>query len=133
MLRGVGCDLVSIRRIAAALEQGGPRFLERILTPLELIEYQRRNALSEKRGTAFLASRFAVKEAFSKALGSGIGADFSFRDLSVTNDEKGAPLLVYSDRLKQWALEHGASVKVSMSDEEDMAMGMVVIDITHNE
>ncbi|GLR25913.1 holo-ACP synthase [Limnobacter litoralis] len=132
MLRGVGCDLVSVPRIAKALEQGGARFLARILTPLECAEYERRSAQSQKRGLSFLASRFAVKEAFSKALGTGVGGDFSFQDLSVLNDEKGAPRLVYSDRLNQWVQQHSAVVKISLSDEEDMAMGMVVIDTAIN-
>ena len=72
MIAGIGTDIIRIDRIAAALERHGDRFAEKILGPQELEKYHRRKAKVEARGIRFLATRFAAKEAFSKAIGLGM-------------------------------------------------------------
>ena len=71
MIYGIGVDLIEIARIEAACARFGDRFARRILTERELDRWNARRARSETRGIAYLATRFAAKEAISKALGRG--------------------------------------------------------------
>lgn len=89
MIIGIGLDLVEMDRIER-LRQSQPRFPRRILTKNELVQY---DALPAKRKTEFLAGRFAAKEAFSKALGTGIGKDMSFTDIEIGSESSGKPYL----------------------------------------
>jgi len=89
---GVGIDLVDVQRIEKMIVCYGFRFLYRIFTEKER-EYARSH-LSP--GTAY-AKRFAAKEAFSKAVGCGIGKILSFQDIEVTHNTKGQPVIVLSD------------------------------------
>lgn len=79
MIYGIGLDITELKRIAAMAARQ-KRFAERILTPGELDQY---HELSEKRKIEFLAGRFAAKEAFSKAFGTGIGKQLSFQDIEI--------------------------------------------------
>ena len=90
MIIGLGSDLIDIRRIAAALERHGDRFLDRIFTPEERRKAERR---AERIRVATYAKRFAAKEAASKALGTGFRAGVFWRDLGVVNLSSGAPTL----------------------------------------
>ena len=87
MIIGIGLDIVELSRIRR-LDGKSAKFRERILTEHELSEYA---ALSLNRKTEFLAGRFAAKEAFGKAKGTGIGAECSFQDIEIRKDEKGKP------------------------------------------
>ena len=127
MILGVGCDLVSVLRIENLIQKTGHRFLKRVLTSLELQEYERRNTKSWRRGCQYVASRYAAKEAFSKAMGTGVGQAFSFLDLSVLNDQDGRPILSFSDKLSLWMQERHAVAHVSFSDEQSMAISTVVL------
>lgn len=97
MIIGIGLDLVETNRIERIKERQS-RFPERILTEAEQHTYR---SLSEKRKTEFLAGRFAAKEAYAKALGTGIGKELSFQDIEISSDEKGKPFIVKpaSDRI----------------------------------
>lgn len=90
MIKGTGIDITEIERIEA-LVQRKPNFAKRILTDMEMEKYQQ---LSGYRKNEFLAGRFAAKEAFSKALGTGIGADLSFLDIEIGYEDKGKPCIV---------------------------------------
>lgn len=90
MIIGIGLDLVETHRIEK-LRKRQERFPKRILTETE---WQLYDTLSEKRKTEFLAGRFAAKEAYSKAIGTGIGKELSFQDIEITSDEKGKPWIV---------------------------------------
>lgn len=92
MIKGIGLDIVEINRIKQLYERN-PRFAERILTPSERNAFER---LESKRKIEWLAGRFAAKEAFVKALGTGIGHACSFMDISVQNDDHGKPELIHS-------------------------------------
>ena len=122
MIIGIGTDIVQITRIENALERQGDRFAERILCDAELDIFKEQNHSAH-----YLAKRFAAKEAASKALGTGIGA-ISWQDMSVSNDENGAPVLTFSGMAKKRMEELGATcVAISLSDEVDYAVAFVVL------
>ena len=89
MIYGIGIDLVELHRIEQTLERQ-PRFAGRILTQIEQERYQ---SLSGHRQIEYLAGRFAAKEAFVKAFGTGIGAEVSWLDLEVLNEASGRPVM----------------------------------------
>jgi len=89
MIFGIGVDLIEIERIKKTLENSGERFIQRVFTQLE-IDY----CESRKSGRIeSYAARFAAKEAISKAIGCGIGADLEFKEIEIYNNEKGKPLI----------------------------------------
>lgn len=85
---GFGTDIVEIDRIKQVISRAGDNFARRILTDAEMLDYQQ-----SKCPERFLAKRFAVKEAASKALGTGIAQGVTFHDFSVSHDDLGKPLL----------------------------------------
>jgi len=91
MIKGIGLDVTEIERIKTA-HQRTSKFSDRILTSREL---ERWETLAEARQLEFLAGRFAAKEAFAKALGTGIGKDCSFQDIEVLPNEVGKPMLYF--------------------------------------
>ena len=124
MIAGIGTDIVRIERIQKILEKRtGEAFARRILTDAEMAIFS-----GHANPAAYLAKRFAAKEAASKALGTGIGK-VSFQHLEVSNDEKGAPKLVFSGyalELQQQRNIH--SIHLSLSDEVDAAVAFVVLE-----
>lgn len=124
---GLGCDILELARLDSLLDKDRDRFVKRVLTPEEQVECEIRSAKSATRGRLFVATRFCAKEAFSKAMGTGIGAQFSFQDLSVLNDEQGRPVLSYSDRLQGWLESRRAFAQVSISDEQHYVMSTVIL------
>ncbi|MBT4928899.1 holo-ACP synthase [Porticoccaceae bacterium] len=123
MTIAIGTDIVEIQRIASALERQGDKFVQRILTESEIAEYQARG-----NSVAFLAKRFAAKEAIAKALGTGIGRGISFQHMIVSNNSDGAPQVELqanaAERLKQMG---GSQVLLSLSDEKNYALAYVAI------
>ena len=119
----VGIDMESVSRIRNAIERHGENFLEKVFTPEEI-------ALCETRGNARWASfaaRWAAKEAFSKALGTGIGAKFAMTDASVVNNTHGAPALNFSARAQAALRERGASrALLSLTHTRELAAAVVV-------
>lgn len=124
---GLGCDILEVGRLEGLLRKGRDVFIKRVLTPAEIDEYERRSDKSAIRGTLFVATRYCTKEAFSKAMGTGVGAQFSFQDLSVLNSDSGAPVLVYSERLENWLQSRRAQAKISISDEQNYVMSTVIL------
>jgi holo-[acyl-carrier protein] synthase len=124
MIYGVGTDVVEIRRIELALERHGGRFARRILHSLELETFD----LHRLPG-AFLARRFAAKEAFGKALGSGIRAPATWHALWVQHDLQGRPQFGFDAPLrKRMALLRIARSHLSISDERSIATATVVLE-----
>ncbi len=124
MILGIGTDIVHISRIKSSCERLGRRFAERILTSEELQQWH-----SHSRPEVFLAKRFAVKEAASKALGTGIGQGVSWQHISMTHTELGAPLLLLTGQAQQRAQQLGMNHShLSLSDEVDMVVAFVVIE-----
>lgn len=126
MIAGLGTDLIEIERIAAALARHGERFAQRILGPAELQVWVARRARSESRGVAYLATRFAAKEAVSKALGLGMVSPMSWRAVEILNRPGGAPQVVAHGALADWIAARGLRLSVSITDERSMAMATVI-------
>ena len=123
MTIAIGTDIVEIKRIADALERQGDKFVQRILTASEIEEYQARG-----NSVAFLAKRFAAKEAVAKALGTGIGRGISFQQLVTSNNLEGAPEVELQDTAAQRLTEIGGTkVLLSLSDEKNYALAYVTI------
>lgn len=91
---GIGMDLLRIDRIERALARHGDRFAEKILGPEELAKFHARRARDPVRGVRFLATRFAAKEAFSKAVGLGMRMPMTWRRVQTLNAPGGRPVLV---------------------------------------
>jgi holo-[acyl-carrier protein] synthase len=123
MTIAIGTDIVEIKRIANLLERQGDKFIQRILTESEILEYQSRG-----NSVAFLAKRFAAKEAIAKALGTGIGRGISFQHMIISNNSEGASQVELqanaAERLKNLG---GTSVLLSLSDEKNYALAYVAI------
>jgi len=121
MIVGVGVDVVEIARVARALDRH-PRFAERVFTKAE------RDA-SASRGVgavAYLAKRWAAKEAVSKALGVGFSG-FSYTDIEVVNLRSGAPSVTVRGELADWARALGVTGwHLSLSDTDELAFANVV-------
>jgi len=92
MIFGIGTDIIEIERIRAADARFGLRFAERILGPHEMERFRARRARSDERGLRFLATRFAAKEAVSKALGLGMRQPMTWRAVEIVNDPAGRPV-----------------------------------------
>ena len=124
MIVGIGTDLVEIARIERSLSKFGDRFAGKILTPSELKSFQ-----ASKTKSHFLAKRFAAKEAAVKALGTGIGRGIGWQQLSVENNELGAPVLnvsgEFAARCEQRGITHW---HVSLSDEQHYAVATVILE-----
>jgi holo-[acyl-carrier protein] synthase len=124
---GIGSDLIDIRRIEATLQRFGPRFIERIFTPLEQEKSERRANRAES-----YARRFAAKEACAKALGTGLRRGVFWRDMGVVNLPGGRPTLQLTGgalaRLTA-LLPPGteARIDVSLTDEPPLAQAVVII------
>lgn len=93
MITGIGLDITEIDRVRR-LDGKSSKFRERVLTERELSEYA---LLSENRKVEFLAGRFAAKEAFGKANGTGIGKACSFQDIEIRKDAKGKPGIYFRE------------------------------------
>ncbi len=124
MIRGIGVDFVSIPRIAEIWEKHGERFARRILTDLEWPSFEATHAPAR-----LLAKRFAAKEAFSKALGTGIRHPMGFHSVSIQHNDLGQPQFCIHGDLASYLKEKGiAHMHVSLSDEIESAVAFVVLE-----
>ncbi len=122
-MRGLGVDVVSVERIAGALDRHGDRFLTRCFREGEIEVHRRRG----RAGVQALAARWAAKEAFVKAVGAAAGV-FGYRDVEVVSGESGAPTLrLHGAAGEALAATGGDRVMVSLSHERDAAVAVVVI------
>ncbi len=127
-IAGIGMDLLRIDRIERALARHGDRFAEKILGPQELQKFHARRARDPVRGVRFLATRFAAKEAFSKAIGMGMRMPMSWRRVQTLNAPGGRPVLVIGPELLDWYTERFGAAHVSITDESDMAAAYVIVE-----
>ena len=124
MIFGVGTDIVEIERIRKAMERWGERFAQRILCAPELSRFRKHT-----QPAAYLAKRFAAKEAFTKALGTGIKAPANWHGVWVANLPSGKPVLQYTPELK--ALLEGKQISqshLSLADERGLAVATVILE-----
>ncbi len=124
MIYGVGTDLIEIRRVQKVLARFGERFARRILCESELTRFR-----AHRQPVAYLAKRFAAKEAFTKALGTGIHAPANWHGVWVVNLKSGRPQLEFSDELKKLLKEkHIQRSHLSLTDEREMACATVILE-----
>lgn len=122
MIIGTGIDIVQVERIDKIYARFGEKFLNHILTPLELPFVPRRPA-------AFLASRFAAKEACVKALGTGFMHGITPKSISVRKAESGQPALALHDYAHIRAMRLGMRASfLSISHEKGLAIAMVILE-----
>jgi holo-[acyl-carrier protein] synthase len=124
VIYGVGTDVVEIERIASALKRFGERFAVRILCEPELQRFR-----GHRLPANYLAKRFAAKEAFTKALGTGIRSPANWHGVWVVNLASGKPVLEYTEPLKQFLKEKGVTqAHLSLSDEKGVAFATVILE-----
>lgn len=124
MILGTGFDLVAVPRFARFIERRGERGLARLFTPAEL-DY----CLAHAEPTAFLAARFAAKEAFYKAIGTGMGPAGGWKDVEVVRLASGKPLLMLHGKAS--ALVHGLqarTIHLSLSHTAETVGAFVIIE-----
>ncbi|MBL8311687.1 MAG: holo-ACP synthase [Burkholderiales bacterium] len=124
MIIGIGTDIVSITRIRVALDRHGAQFAQRVLSDAELL------ALNDVKDPApWLAKRWAAKEAFGKAAGSGVRAPLTLAGIGVGHNAAGQPQFEVNDAIAA----HLRSLRVArthltLSDERDVAVAFVVFE-----
>ena len=124
MIVGVGTDVVSIERVGSAMDRWGERFVNRILTPEERLRYA-----TTRQKASHLAKRFAAKEAFAKAIGTGIRAPFRWHSVAVGRDGRGKPGLVPNADMARHLAEIGVTAShLSLTDDAGVAMAFVVLE-----
>ena len=129
MIIGLGSDLCNIERIQQSLDRFGDRFLHRVFTETE----QRKAARRPLTRAGTLAKRFAAKEAFSKAVGTGFRAGVFMRDIGVVNAPSGAPTLALTGGAKarldaMVPRGHAGRVHLTITDDHPWAQAFVVIE-----
>ncbi len=128
MIYGIGTDIIKIDRIAHILKKNPEAFIKRILTNYEQDLYKNRAMTTT--GASYCAKRFAAKEAFTKALGTGIGKIVSFYDLTIRNNELGKPYFQVSEKLRQHLLSNNIKqAHLSIADEKNYAVAFVVLEL----
>jgi holo-[acyl-carrier protein] synthase len=124
MIYGIGTDIVEVARMEASITQFGDDIAKRILAESELTSYLQSNIKPR-----FLAKRFAAKEAFSKALGTGLRAPATMQNIAVSHDDLGKPILVLADELQRFVHEKNIKhMHISISDEKNLAAAFVVLE-----
>jgi holo-[acyl-carrier protein] synthase len=122
-MKGIGTDIVQIGRIKTVYDRQGARFVDRILSLAEQDIFHRRH-----QSMAFLANRFAGKEALAKALGTGIGQGVRFVDLEILPNALGQPQVTLSGVAQERLIALGArEARISLSDEKDYAVAFAVL------
>ncbi len=125
MIYGVGTDLVDIERVKKILSKNRDGFVKRVLS-----EHEQALFANKADSAAYFAKRFAAKEAFAKALGTGIGLVVGFQDLTVRNNENGKPYFIPSEKLRQYLAEKNIKhAHLSISDESENAIAFVVLEM----
>ena len=123
MIYGIGTDIVHVSRMQKNLEKYGDKFAKRILTDSEFSEFENKNDQA-----AFLAKRFAAKEATAKAMGTGFSQGLSLHHIGVTHDDAGKPILEFLDVAEAFLQEKNIKQShLSLADERDYAVAFVTL------
>jgi holo-[acyl-carrier protein] synthase len=124
LIYGIGIDVVEPHRVARLLEKYGERFARRVLTDLEWPGFEKSG-----RPVFFVANRFAAKEAFSKAMGTGFRYPVTLQCISVVQNPLGKPSLVFHPKLEAlMETERIVSHHLTISDEKSLACACVVLE-----
>lgn len=123
MIYGIGTDIVHINRMQENIDKYGDKFAKRILTAFELSEYGTKNNKA-----AFLAKRFAAKEATAKAMGTGFSQGLSLHHIGVINDDAGKPTLEFLDVAELFLKKNNIKQShLSLADEREYAVAFVTL------
>lgn len=130
MIIGIGSDITNINRFENLYKKYEDKFISRILTPFELIQFTKRKNYQSKLG--FLAKRFAAKEAFVKAIGTGFTSQITMQDIYTFRDRNGRPGIEVSSKLHDFMIakygDKKFNIHLSLSDDFPNALAFVVID-----
>jgi holo-[acyl-carrier protein] synthase len=127
MIIGIGTDLLKMDRLQAAYQRTTGRLAKRVLGDEEYLVFEQRLNRNYKRGMAYLATRFAAKEAFSKAIGLGMHMPMTWRSLQTLNEPSGKPYTKYSGALLKFMEQKQWHAHVTVTDEQDLVMAFVVV------
>ena len=128
MIIGIGSDLIDIRRVEKTLERFGERFVKRCFTEIE-----QRKSDGRKNRAASYAKRFAAKEAFSKAVGTGLSMGVAWREMGVVNLPSGKPTMALTGGAEKRLMElmpagHNPAIHVTITDDFPLAQAFVIIE-----
>ena len=123
MVFGIGTDIIETRRIAERLRRT-EGLKERIFTPREIASCESSGRMAEH-----FAARFAAKEAFLKAMGTGWSGGYRFQDIELVKGERGRPEAAIHGKVKAFCEENGISgFQISLSHIKDLAVAAVVLE-----
>lgn len=123
MIVGIGTDIVAVARLRGMWERHGDKALDKLLAPDELDDFAR--AADKGR---FLAKRFAAKEAFAKAFGSGVRPPVLLPAIAVGHDALGKPVFHFHGQLAKIVENRRLTVHLSISDEAEYAVAYVLLE-----
>lgn len=127
-IAGIGLDLLQLDRVQRVYDRHPERFVQRILGAEEIQVFQRRYQRDPKRGVRYLATRFAAKEAFSKAVGLGMRMPMAWSRMQTLNAPGGRPYVKLSEPLASWYAQRFGPAHVSVTDEQDIVAAYVVVE-----
>lgn len=126
MVLGIGNDITEVARIQRLYEKNGITFLFTILSQDEISMAEKRN---EKGRAEFIAGRWAAKEALGKALGTGLGGNCSPSEITIRNNDAGAPEVHVTGRTASYLTERGiGKIWISISHEKEYAIATVLLE-----
>ena len=131
MILGIGIDLVDIFRINKILEKYPGQFAKRVLGKSELGTYEKilfSGLRSKEKANRFIAKRFAAKEAVSKAFGTGLRGQVSFKAIEVLNDKLGKPYVVLSPLKDKTTFPYFKKIHISLTYENNFAQAIVILE-----
>lgn len=121
---GIGIDLCEVQRMQESLDRHGQRFVNKVLHPTEI-----QILSSHKFKARYLAKRFAAKEAFAKAMGTGIAEGLILPDIEVFSDDMGKPhIRLHGKAIDKLQQIGNVAVHLSISDEKETAIAQVIIE-----
>lgn len=123
MIVGIGTDIVAVARLRGMWDRHGDRALDKLLAPGERVDFDR--AADKGR---FLAKRFAAKEAFAKAFGSGVRPPVLLPAIAISHDELGKPIFEFHGQLAEIVENRQLTAHLSISDEADYAIAYVLLE-----
>ena len=124
MIFGIGTDIVDVKRIKKM--KSIDSFAKKILGDDEYLKFSK---LSESKKIFFIAKQFAGKEAFAKAIGTGISGDINFKTIEILRNDEGKPMFKFAEKTQLLIDNLGiAHSHVSLSDEEEYALAFVILE-----
>ena len=124
MIFGIGTDIVDVTRIKKM--KSIDSFAKKILGDNEYLKFSK---LSESKKVFFIAKQFAGKEAFAKAIGTGISGDVNFKTIEILRNDEGKPMFKFAEKTQLLIDNLGiAHSHVSLSDEKEYALAFVILE-----